>query len=171
MKLKLIIGLTLLLFGCGDKNTEFKQVTTVESPTDFFFVANFNAHDRYFSKDSTLSRSYDLGDSIIKTGLTLEEKTKVYNAMLANNFFDLPKEIAIDRTKSLNVPSQVDGIVVFIGGKIKNRVRYWRGGTPVDTTESRRFDNVLNLIQGILTKNPVYKKLAPSNIPLQNTDT
>jgi len=154
MKTILTLFSIILLYGCRP----------TEVPKDFVFKMNFNNYDEYNSFDSTLTRSYNFGDTTLKVWLSTEEKVEVYKLILDNKFFDLPKSIPLDKSQPFTVPSDEDRIAVYINGQIKNYVKFNRGGVPLDKNMAKRFDNVYQLLEKLLTGKAEYKKLSPSNI-------
>ena len=164
MKTILTFSLLILLSACRPNRNEEISKIIIETPKNFFFRIDFNNHDHYDSYDSTLTRSYNFGDTTLNVWLTHEERNNLYKIIIENDFFNLPHSIPNDTTKSFITPSKDDYVVVYINGQIKNRVRVNRGGSPLDTNAVRRFNNVFNYIENILTKTKKYKNLAPSNI-------
>jgi hypothetical protein len=164
MKNILTFLLLIFLFACQPNRNEENSKNTVEMPTDFIFRIDFNTSDHFDSKDSTLRRSYNFSDTTLKVSITNEEKIKVYNTMIENNFFDLPSFIQLDTTKYYAMCEGEERIIVFINGKTKILVKFDRGGAPLDSNEYLRFDNVRKLIVNMITKSNKYKKLSQTNV-------
>jgi hypothetical protein len=168
MKTILIAFAGLILLNCQTHSADKPYIPTTKLPDNFYFKIAYSHNETYDSRDSTYTRLYVSGDTVVKIPFPKDIILSVYNKILENKFLDLPPDIPMDEKMPFTFPSSHDRIMVFIGGRTNKNLKIStglsRGGTPLDTIQSKRFDNVYNIIVKALTEIKEYKQLRPSDV-------
>ena len=146
----------LIFFGCAKK--EARKV-----PSDFnFYCSYLGSNNTFDSFSSTFKRTYLSGDSAIKIILTPAEKAAIFYAFIKYDFKSLPLEIPLSNSKNCIVPYDTDMLALRMSGKTQKSILS-HACPPKDKAVAIRFQNIIIVIDSVLSRKSQVRNLPPSD--------
>ncbi|WP_394264816.1 hypothetical protein [Bergeyella zoohelcum] len=144
----ILIFVVILLSSCVEK-------PVVNMDNHFGFE---NLSDSYDSKTQTFKRRYSDDTIVVKIALTSDEKVKILNAFVENNFHNLPDEL--DCTSTESSPVMYDKLI--LQDKVVTYI--YNAQKSYFCSQDEEFTSIYDLLVDIVNNKKEIKELLPADI-------